>query len=313
MLPLIITNGQSGVEAIRQTGIKADFLSWDDVLHDGAVPLTPDLPSLSSIRAAELAGLGFLGPEEVTRRFVQRDQMFRSAEKRPEIIGWFEHDLYDQLQLWQVLHELTDFQGRVALICEAQYVTHHSVAQLDSLYTNRTLVSRTMFDDASRLWNAFRSNQPTDLLRLLNQTSLPFANEAINRWKYCFPSATNGLNRIEQEALVQLQQAGGHLPFGALFQQVNATEDPVWMGDASFIHVIDRLAGYHNPLIRLAPPGEARFPDVFLLEAGKKRLEDAPWEWDPATQYWVGGVKLDASDHWVFDAAANQFEHRRQA
>ena len=100
---LIITNGDSAVDTLKEAGIVADFLPWRDVLHDGPVPANLTLEELSLIRAKFISELGWGEHEDVMNNFQDRDSKLTTFRDYEEVILWFEHDLYDQLQLIQLL------------------------------------------------------------------------------------------------------------------------------------------------------------------------------------------------------------------
>src|ERR1051326_7758730 len=101
---LHITNGDSVVGTFRQVRFPGVYLPWRDVLHDGPVPQTLTLSELSDIRAQALAGFGWDDSYEKMRAgFAARDQALENFRQHEEVVLWFEHDLYDQLQLIQLL------------------------------------------------------------------------------------------------------------------------------------------------------------------------------------------------------------------
>src|SRR5215510_3705249 len=97
---LHITNGDSAGDTIRATGLEGDVLPWRDVLHEGPVPGGLELEALSVIRARFLS-------DETNRRKVEQDFRDRDARLQAgtgeDIVLWFEADLYDMLQLIQLL------------------------------------------------------------------------------------------------------------------------------------------------------------------------------------------------------------------
>ena len=303
---LIITNGQSGVDAISQTGVEADLLSWDDVLHDGAVPDALDFRSLSRRRILELASF-FGNEDEIRLKFDHRDTILETASQREEVLCWFEHDLYDQLQLWQVLDLLLPFHERVSIICENQYITSHSSEELRQLFNTRKVADKVHLEDASQLWTAFRRSSPTHLQELKGATSLRFANETIDRWSGCFPSKTDGLNTVERHTLELLLDESHPMPFVQLFKGVANKEQAQFMGDASFELVLNRLRLLAEPLIEFRSPSAGIFPDVAITAAGRSRLQGQSWTWDVNYQYWVGGVHLSPSNPWTFDPFSDCF------
>ena len=135
---LIITNGEAAVAALGKAGVAGKVISWDDVLHDGPVPGGMSDRELRAVRAAYLARMGpehdhgeTEGPaDRVTAaqdRLRERDETLE-AWKGP-ILLWFEHDLYDQLQLIQILDRLGS-RPQVWLNQMNDFVTHHSSPDL---------------------------------------------------------------------------------------------------------------------------------------------------------------------------------------
>src|SRR6187401_2608554 len=109
---LHVTNGESAGNTLRQTALGGAVLSWQDVLHEGPVPAVP-APELPRVRARFLSECGWGSERSLLDAFERRDRLYRHAlEARTQVVLWFEHDLYDQLQLLQVL---ADAQGDVEL------------------------------------------------------------------------------------------------------------------------------------------------------------------------------------------------------
>src|SRR5712691_11825056 len=95
---LHITNGHS--VGIPRTGIPGEVSYWLDVLHEGPVPAGLTLEQLSAVRAQFLADTGWGDPRS---DFARRDAQLAGWARHEEIVLWFKHDLYDQLQLIQIL------------------------------------------------------------------------------------------------------------------------------------------------------------------------------------------------------------------
>src|SRR3954454_14586784 len=102
---------------MERAGLAGDLLSWRDVLHEGPVPdLPPD--QLRRVRADYLATLGAAETAEVEAELLVRDERLAGAlESGEPVVLWFEHDLYDQLQLIQILAGLPDRPAAIELIC----------------------------------------------------------------------------------------------------------------------------------------------------------------------------------------------------
>jgi hypothetical protein len=100
---LFITNGDSAAGRIEASGLAGEILPWRDVLHEGPVPCGLSPEELSDVRARFLAERGWTSLAEARRDFARRDATLAGYGDHEEVVLFFEHDLYDQLQLIQVL------------------------------------------------------------------------------------------------------------------------------------------------------------------------------------------------------------------
>ncbi len=121
---LHITNGDSAANVMREAGVPGQILPWRDILHDGPVPAGLDLAQLAEVRARFLHQPTIASYEEILQSFHERDQTLSHFHTFDKITIWLEHDLYDQLQLLQVLHYLAEANVAnkpVYLICINQF------------------------------------------------------------------------------------------------------------------------------------------------------------------------------------------------
>jgi hypothetical protein len=197
---LHITNGDCAVAVISQV-VQGTILPWRDVLHEGPVRAGLSLEELSADRARFIADAGWGVLADVEQKFRERDAMFRRAGEHDEIVLWFEHDLYDQLQLIQVLDGLAELRGPpISLVCEAEYVANMAQERAAELFALRNPVTRRHLQEARAAWAAFRSPDPRDLEKL-RITSLPFLPAALRRHLEEFPWTTDGLSRSQRQIL----------------------------------------------------------------------------------------------------------------
>src|SRR4249920_1531509 len=117
---LHIINGDMAVGVLRAAQLPGTYLPWRDVLHDGPVPAGLTLPQLSRVRVEFIVSCGWGKPDETGRQFLARDGTLDASVNEDEVVLWFESDLYDQLQLCQVLAWYSDQPSkpaRLSLIC----------------------------------------------------------------------------------------------------------------------------------------------------------------------------------------------------
>jgi hypothetical protein len=269
---LHITNGDCAV-AVLSRAVSGSILPWRDVLHEGPVRAGLSLADLSHERAAFIAQAGWAPLARVQSEFQARDDAFRRAGEHDEIVLWFEHDLYDQLQLIQVLDGLAaQFSDRrgppISLVCEAEYLGNVTPERAAELFSLRAPVTRRHLQEARAAWTAFRSPDPRSL-ESVKTTSLPFLAAALRRHLEEFPWTSDGLARSERQILEALP--GGPLPFPEIFRRVH--EEPAFLGDTV-------LAWY---LQRLETQGLVERRGDAWVSTGKERRERLP--------RWLGGTE----------------------
>jgi len=299
-----ITNGDHAVEVLRAAGMQGEILPWRDVLHEG--PVRSDLPleALSKLRARFIAEAGWAKLAEVEALFAARDASLRGAAKAAEVVLWFEHDLYDQLQLIQLLAWFAvHSHPRISLVCEAEYLGRMTPARAGELFGERRKLVKRDFDAGLAAWAAFGSRDPfalrPDEFRAPNLRFLP---AALRRLLEEYPWTRDGLSRIERQALFALED--GPQPFGRVFERNAAQEDPIFLGDTVLEWHLKRLR--HDALVEGG--------DTWSITArGRDVLHGKVDGWAaPRAPRWIGGVEL--RDGWPrWDAAAGRLvdpEHR---
>src|SRR3954467_7899060 len=164
---LHVTNGDSAVAGISEATRSNQVLPWRDVLHEGPTPAGMTLEQMSDHRARFLAGWSGRKYKEIRRERGVRGSALLAA---PQITLWFEHDLYDQLQLIQILSALaTRKVVEVHLICTNQYLGPMHASQMADLWKGRQPVSAAQFELGTEAWTAFCSPDRAALDALLTE------------------------------------------------------------------------------------------------------------------------------------------------
>lgn len=303
---LHITNGDSVIYTFRKAGLAGEHLAWADVLNEGPVPAGLPLEELSAVRAQYLCGRGFGNPIKINHQFSKRDATLRRAESFEEVVLWFEHDLYDQLQLLQLLTTIEALQlpyGHVLLIQSDEYLGMMTADELMALYPKRRSLSAALGAAADRAWRAFTGETPLALraLRDENIPGLPHLRPAIARLCEEYPSLETGVSRTERQILESIAQGARRKE--DIFKRASSREEALFMGDGSFYRFLDDLGEGAAPLVALLEDGY----DLTVL--GRRVLTgDADWraEAEPAER-WIGGVRISAQDDWRWDEAGKTF------
>lgn len=303
---LHITNGDAAADAIRATGIPGDILPWRDVLHEGPVPAGLSLRELSLVRAGFIASLGWGGVDEARRGFEERDAALAASAAEDEVVLWFEHDLYDQLQLIQLLDWFAAHpRPRLTLINPAQYLGPSTPDQLRALFALRMPVAGAHLSAARAAWAAFRAPDPRGMQAIpgMELAALPHLASALRRHLQQFPSTTDGLSRSERQALEVL--AEGPRTAGELFiASHHHREDPIWLGDSTFFSYLEAL----GPLVAISDGAEFHRRTVALTDLGRDVLAGrADRVGAIGVDRWLGGVHLEGrAVPWRWDAASGR-------
>ena len=325
---LHVTNGDVAAETIFRSRLEGPVLPWRDVLTDGPVPWRGDDAALRQARGAYLAEA--FDDEEAVKTLAERDGILAdAAERSEEVVLWFEHDLYDQLQLIQVLDMLSRIPGRkakVSLICINRHpaierflgLGQLTPEQMEALFPSRISVTEEMYAAAPIAWRAFTVDDPKALSAAFDQdlSALPFLHPALRRWCLEFPWTTDGLTQTERMALTVIE-SGKAGPID-IFRDYYDREQAPFLGDWSYWVRIEHLLSRTEPPIRVSPGPDFDFPPksdygrsferqtFALTEHGKRLLEgsaDAVCATDGSR--WYGGYRLDpGAAHWRWDPTA---------
>ncbi len=308
---LNITNGDCAVEVMKKAGIPGVFLPWRDVLHDGPVPQGLSLEELSQVRAKFIISRGWGTPEEIEKSFIERDEILKSFEEFEKVILWFEHDLYDQLQILQILdwfHENNKNGVNLSLICTDKYLGPLSPSEMKSLFKYEEAVTEKHLLLASKAWSAFRSSSPEEWAGLLNTdaSALPFLEGTIIRLLEEYPSVSNGLSRTAQQALKIIAE-GEKFP-GKIFGRSQELEDRIFLGDSSFWVILQELLDSSPALLTLSKGKKLSLPvtngqELTITSHGLEVLTGKRNGLEVSTlNRWIGGVHLQANNVWCWNS-----------
>jgi hypothetical protein len=295
---LHITNGDSVLSTFKQVRFPGRYLAWKDALHDGPVPQTESLADLSDIRARALADFGWESYESLRADFAQRDRTLEDFRKFEEVVLWFEHDLYDQLQLIQLLDWFSrQERGKIRLsivqinshagIKDFQGLGQLSGTQLARLFPLRRTVMPEQLAIATDAWAAFRSATPEALVEFLrlNHPEMPFLRDALVRFCQEYPWTTDGLSRTQRQILQAVQN--GAATKEQIYLATRKQEIAAW-GDSSVYLRLNALTVAPEPLLRIAG-------DRYELTPSGQSLLKAKGDYIAirgGIDLWFGGVHL---------------------
>ena len=292
---LHVTNGDSAAGTLRETSLGGEVLAWRDVLNEG--PLLRD--GFREARAAFLSSCGWGEEDALLADIEARDRRLAdTVADGADVVLWFEHDLYDQLQLVQVITLLDEHDADVLNV--GTYLGSLSADELEALWPQRRPLAGDMRILARAAWDAVRAPEPTAIETLLgtDTSALPFLAAALHRFLEELPDVATGLSRTERQML-ELLDAEPRTPFD-LFLASQRLEEAVFDGDMWFFL---RLAGL-QPLVTVSGTAELTQLGRDVL-AGKADRVDVL-----GIDRWLGGTHLRPDDLWRWDPTAGKAVRR---
>jgi hypothetical protein len=315
---LHVANGTCTTRLIELAGIPGTLSIWADPLYEGPVPGGVGDAELLSMRARYLAGAAGQECSAPVNDMEQWRAVIERHESYDELVLWFEHDLFDQLNLIQVLswiRERLPATKVVSLVCIGSFpgrpgfkgLGELTADELGSLLETRQRVGEAQFTLAERAWRAFREARPEalDNLRLTDTSALPFLAAGVRRFLEEYPSTADGLSRTERR-LLRLADPGP-VDLAAAFPRMHDGEDVYYITDLSFAALVESLSCTAPPLLsvtrsahsdRPVPEGTMTLTDIgrALLSGQRDRVATCGMD------RWLGGVHLqDGADLWRWD------------
>jgi hypothetical protein len=235
---------------------------------------------------------------------------------------WFEHDLYDQLQLLDALALAQAAGGAPELLVVGAFrgkpsfrgLGELTADELETLWPQRRAATPAALEAAAAAWSAFRAPSPEALAELAGRESddLPFLAPTLRRLLEELPAPADGLSGTERRAL-QAIAAGAGTP-GAAFVAAQELEDAPFLGDAWFYRTLAAIGRESVRLVEsrsgepLPPPPPLGDAHAFvglplrLTPHGERVLRG---EVDRVellgVDRWVGGVHVMHENVWRWD------------
>lgn len=313
---LHIVNGDSTADILRRSDIGGECNAFREVLIEGPAPQGLSDEDWHTLRAKFLADAYGLEMTACKRELVEQHEALARFSDHEEVILWFEHDLFCQINLVYLLGWFSGQpQGktRLSLICINDFpgvenfkgLGQLTPDQLGSLMSERREVTASQMKLAEEVWRAYSSPDPRAIESVINRdtSELPFLADALEKHLARFPSVDNGLGRIENRALELV--SSGYTEFGPLFCEFGDREPAYGLGDLQFWNGLKRMIYTSEPLLELRNVNANEFIQASfeITEKGKATLESGDnFIASSGIDLWLGGVHLRDKDNlWQWD------------
>ncbi|VAW69979.1 hypothetical protein MNBD_GAMMA09-1706 [hydrothermal vent metagenome] len=317
---LNITNGDCAVAVMRKANIPGVFLPWRDVLHDGPVPGHVSLEALSRVRAEFISSRGWGELGDIDKEFIERDNSLKSFEKYEKVILWFEHDLYDQLQILQILdwfYKHNNHKNNLSIICADKYLGQLPTDEMRGMLSYEEPVTDRHLSLSHMAWSAYCASSPQQWNELLRTDTcvLPFLKAAVLRQLEEFPSKFNGLSRTAQQLLEIISE--GEIGAWKAFALNQGAEDRVFLGDSSFWAILQSMLNSKAVLLDASKGGisqainaETAKGCILSITPTGEDVLSGKRNWLDITppDYWLGGVHMQADNIWCWNSELCKIE-----
>jgi len=323
---LHIHNGDSTAGTARQANIPGEHIAWREALVCGPTPAGLSEAEFIETRARHLA-VSYGAPVEKCRAELRAmHNALASFSDHDEVVLWFEHDLFCQVQLIYLLHW---FAGRdlgrtkLSLICIDEFPgvkIFHGLGQLNeeqllSLFPGRRELTVEQLELAARAWTAYCAPDALALIALLktDMSALPFLKEALSKHLQRFPSTRNGLGRVENAALELIP--AGYGKFRSLFPAFIQRESVYGFGDLQLYASMRRMALATKPLVKQnngrgagVDPAQILLSSFEITDDGKAVLAgEQDFVISNGIDKWLGGIHLRGKEAaWRWDDESQQ-------
>jgi hypothetical protein len=210
------------------------------------------------------------------------------------VILWFEHDLFDQLQLLQILTTLEEMHlepGRISVIQSDHYLEAMTVDEISPLVRKRRTATDAIFRSARRNWERFTSHSAHDLFAGAGEDAigLPFLRAALRRLCEEYPWTHDGLSRSQRQALHSVAQ--GAAKEHEIYIRAQAREEASFMAERAFLLLLQDLRAGEGALLE----SDSDISDLTSL--GRRIVAgDGDWLEHRSIDRWIGGVRLYGKD-----------------
>ena len=323
---LHVYNGDSTANTARSAAIPGEHLSWREALVCGPAPADVPENEFIEVRAQHLATAYNVPVDKCRAELVTMHEALASFSEHEEVVLWFEHDLFCQVQL---IYLLNWFAGRemgktkLSAVCINEFPgvqPFHGLGELNeeqllSLLPLRLEITPAQYELAISAWSAYSSSDARALLALLRSdtSALPFLKDALKKHLERFPSTRNGLGRVENTALALVTE--GYNKFRSLFPAFTRRESAYGFGDAQLYLAIESMMTAPEPLLVQNNSKQWSKDSAQMLLASFELTGDGQAVLAGAEDFvvmngidtWLGGIHLKGKEAaWRWDEDAKQ-------
>ncbi|NCT09729.1 MAG: DUF1835 domain-containing protein [Flavobacteriia bacterium] len=211
---LHITNGDSTTNYLKKLQFSGDFITWREMLCEGKTTTDVGSETFWKNRFDFLKTAYKVNKQTFIEYTLKEYRNLCKKKEQNEIVLWFGHDLFCQINVIAVVSWLKRFrQGyQITLVGAGNATKNQKIQpfsllnqeQINSYFKNRITLSQDDIEYADYIWQLYCSDSPLRLETVYKfnpMTPFQHLTAAIEAHLKRFPSIENGLNFVENNIL----------------------------------------------------------------------------------------------------------------
>lgn len=268
---LHITNGDSTTKYLQKLNIQGDFITWREMLCEGRTEVKVGSEEFWKSRFDFLKQSYKITKKQFIDLTLKEYRNLCNQKTQEEIVLWFEHDLFCQVNMLAVISWLKRYRkGRkISLVCSGEItgseklfgLSQLSEKQIKNHYQNKVELTLDDIEYADYVWQLYCSNNPIQLQNVYQfqpSSTFKYLTAGLLAHLQRFPSLSNGLNAVENN-LLNLASQNTFASKSKLVSAIIQSENHYGFGDLQYYKKADDLAHLFDS-----------FSPVKLTETGQK-------------------------------------------
>ena len=211
---LHITNGDSTTNYLQKLKIQGDFITWREMLCEGKTEVKVGSEQFWKSRFDFLKNSYKITKKQFIDLTLKEYRNLCNQKTQEEIVLWFEHDLFCQVNMLAVISWLKRYRkGRkISLVCSGTLpgsdslfgLSQLSEKQIKNHYKNKVELTLDDIEYADYVWQLYCANNPIQLQNVYQyqpSKTFKYLTDGLLAHLQRFPSLGNGLNAIENNIL----------------------------------------------------------------------------------------------------------------
>ncbi|MFT7442825.1 MAG: hypothetical protein ACI9Q3_001202 [Maribacter sp.] len=272
---LHITNGDTTTNYLQKLKFSGEFITWREMLSEGKTTSDIGSETFWKTRYDFLKSSYNISKKKFIDYTLKEYRNLCNQKEQDEIVLWFEHDLFCQINMLAVISWLKRYrQGhQISLVCSGEIkgsnkmfgLSQLNATQIKQHYKNRVTLNQDDIAYADYIWQLYCSDSPLRLETVYKfnpMSPFKYLAKAIEAHLQRFPSIKNGLNNIEN-TIIKTADSKDFTSKKELVSELIKNEEVYGFGDLQYDHNINTLGKLFTS-----------FNPVKLSEKGKQVLEN---------------------------------------